>query len=124
MAVVLNHTVVRARDQDAAATFLADLLGLAVAARTGPFTPVRVNHELTLDFDERGEVVPGHFGFLVDDDTFDRVLARLRARPDVPFGSGPGHGWDRRINRVAGGRGVYVRDPDGHSYVFFTAVPV
>jgi catechol 2,3-dioxygenase-like lactoylglutathione lyase family enzyme len=82
-----------------------------------------VNHELTLDFDERGEVVPGHFGFLVDDDTFDQVLARLRARPDVPFGAGPEHGWDRTVNRVAGGRGVYVRDPDGHSYEFFTAVP-
>jgi catechol 2,3-dioxygenase-like lactoylglutathione lyase family enzyme len=124
MAVVLNHTIVRARDQDRAARFLADLLGLAVGARTGPFTPVRVNHDLTLDFDERGAVAPGHFGFLVDDDTFDQVLARLRARPDVPFGSGPEHGWDHAINHLAGGRGVYVGDPDGHSYEFFTAAPV
>ena len=124
MAVVLNHTIVRASDQDGAAKYFADLLGLPVGARTGPFTPVRVNHELTLDFDERGEVLPSHFGFLVDDDTFDQVLARLRARPDVPFGSGPEHGWDRTISRVASGRGVYVGDPDGHSYEFFTTVPL
>ena len=124
MAVVLNHTIVRARDQERAAQFLADLLGLAVGARTGPFTPVRVNHDLTLDFDQRGAGLPSHVGFLVDDDTFDQVRARLRARPDVPFGSGPENGWDREINHVAGGRGVYVGDPDGHSYEFFTAVPV
>jgi len=121
--VVLNHTIVRARDQERAARFLADLLGLAVGAPTGPLTPVRVYQDLTLDFDERGAVVPGHFGFLVDDHTFDRVLGVLSARPDVPFGSGPEHGGDRAINHLAGGRGVYVRDPDGHSYEFFTVPP-
>ena len=123
MSVQLNHTIVRAVDKDASARFFAELLGLEVGAPAGPFTPVRVNADLTLDFDQRGAVVPGHFGFLVDDRTFDAVLDRLLDRPDVPFGSGPEHGWDRRINRLAGGRGVYVLDPDGHSYEFFTAVP-
>jgi hypothetical protein len=41
----------------------------------------------------------------------------------VPFGSGPEHGWDHRINHLAGGRGVYVAATDGHSYEFFTAPP-
>jgi catechol 2,3-dioxygenase-like lactoylglutathione lyase family enzyme len=68
-------------------------------------------------------VAAGHFGFLIDDATFDALLARLRANPAIPFGSGPAHGWDRVINRLAGGRGVYVADPDGHSYEFFTAPP-
>lgn len=119
--IVLNHTIVRARDKDASARFLAGLLGLDVGEPVGPFTPVRVNDDLTLDFDERQEVAPGHLAFLVDDTTFDRLLGRLG--PEVPFGSGPGNGWDRRTNELAGGRGVYVRDPDGHSYEFFTAVP-
>lgn len=123
MPVVLNHTIVSATDRRAAARFLADLLGLAAGAGTGPFTPVRVNADLTLDFDERGEVAPGHYAFLVDDATFDAALARLRADPGLTYGSGPEHGWDRDINRLAGGRGVYVRDPDGHSYELFTAVP-
>ena len=54
--------------------------------------------------------------------TFDGIVARVRAG-GVEFGSGPLEGWDRGINHLGGGRGVYVRDPDGHSYEFFTAVP-
>lgn len=67
--------------------------------------------------------VPGHYAFLLDDDAFDALLARLAADPDVEYGSGPWNGWDRRTNDLGGGRGVYVRDPNGHSYEFFTAVP-
>lgn len=123
MTLVLNHTIVRASDRDASARFFADLLGLAVGEPAGPFTPVRVNDELTLDFDDRGPVVAGHFGFLIDDDSFDQLLRRLEDQPELRFGSGPEQGWDRQINRLAGGRGLYVGDPDGHSYEFFTAVP-
>ncbi|MGH3587766.1 MAG: VOC family protein [Pseudonocardia sp.] len=123
MPVVLNHTIVRATDKDASARFLAHLLDLEAGAAAGPFTPVAVNGELTLDFDERGPVLPAHFGFLVDDRTFDALLARLAERPEIRFGAGPEHGWDRAVNRLGGGRGVYVGDPDGHSYEFFTAVP-
>lgn len=123
MTVVLNHTIVRAADQDAAALFFAELLDLRVGERTGPFTPVQVNDDLTLDFDQRHAVVAGHFGFLVDDTTFDGLIARLEQLPHVPYGSGPENGWDRSINRLGGGRGVYVGDPNGHSYEFFTTVP-
>ncbi|MEV6908777.1 VOC family protein [Amycolatopsis sp. NPDC051071] len=123
MAVVLNHTIVRAADQDAAALFFAELLDLRVGERTGPFTPVQVNDDLTLDFDQRHAVVPAHFGFLVDDTTFDDLTARLAQWPHVSYGSGPEGGWDRSINHLGGGRGVYVGDPNGHSYEFFTAVP-
>ncbi|WP_459548157.1 VOC family protein [Nocardia sp. X0981] len=82
--------------------------------------PVRVNAELTFDFDERGRVAPGHYGFRVGDSTFDAVLDELARRPEVPFGSGPEGGWDRGINHLGGGRGVYVRSPEGHSYEMFT----
>jgi catechol 2,3-dioxygenase-like lactoylglutathione lyase family enzyme len=30
---------------------------------------------------------------------------------------------DGQINHLGGGRGVYIRDPDGIAYEFFTAVP-
>ncbi|HEY0816292.1 MAG TPA: VOC family protein [Pseudonocardia sp.] len=123
MNLVLNHTVVRSADKDAAARFFAGLLGLEVGEPAGPFLPVRVNADLTLDFDDRHALAPAHFGFLVDDDGFDQILRRLDELPDVPFGSGPEHGWDRRINQLAGGRGVYVGAPDGHSYEFFTVPP-
>jgi len=120
MSVVLDHTIVRARDRNASARFLADLLGVEPGPPAGPFAPVPVNDDLTLDFDDRGPFAPGHYGFLVDDATFDALLGRLEG---IPYGSGPEQGWDRRINHLAGGRGVYVGDPDGHSYEFFTAAP-
>ncbi len=123
MPLVLNHTIVRSADRDAAAQFFAGLLGLEVGQPTGPFTPVQVNSDLTLDFDDRHTVAPTHFGFLIDDEGFDEILHRLDEDPDIPFGSGPEHGWDGRINHLAGGRGVYVAAPDGHSYEFFTAPP-
>ncbi|MCP2320719.1 Glyoxalase-like domain [Nocardia amikacinitolerans] len=123
MSIVLNHTIVRAADKAAAATFFAELMGLTVGAPTGPFLPVRLSADLTFDFDDRGAVTPQHYGFLVDDERFDAVLSRLQRWPDVRYGSGPERGWDRRINRLAGGRGVYVLAPDGHSYELFTAVP-
>lgn len=124
MSIVLNHTIVRARDRHRAAAFLAQVLGLTVGGQAGPFVPVRINDELTLDFDDRPPFHAGHYAFLIDDATFDAVLARLRQDPTIDYGSGPEHGWDHRINHLGGGRGVYVRDPDGHSYELFTAVPV
>ncbi|MEV1239655.1 VOC family protein [Nonomuraea sp. NPDC049750] len=123
MSIVLNHLIVPAADKTAAATFLADLLGLPVSEPSGPFVPVRVNDDLAFDFDDRHQVQPGHYAFLIDDDTFDAVLRRLQESPSISYGSGPGHGWDREINHLGGGRGVYVRDPNGHSYELFTAVP-
>lgn len=123
MTLVLNHTIVRASDKDVSARFLADLLGLEVGEPNGPFTPVQITEELTFDFDHRSPVAAGHYGFLVDDDTFDDLLQRLQGRPEVPFGAGPEHGWNRQINHGGAGRGVYVGDPDGHSYEFFTASP-
>lgn len=126
MPVVLNHLIVPASDRRASAAFLADLLGLpapAPDADAGPFSPVRINGDLTFDFDDRRGATPGHYAFLVDDVTFDGVLTRLRRAPGIAFGSGPANGWDRQVNHLGGGRGVYVRDPDGHSYELFTAVP-
>jgi catechol 2,3-dioxygenase-like lactoylglutathione lyase family enzyme len=123
MTITLNHLVVPAEDKTAAATFLANLLGLRVSDQVGPFIPLRVNDDLTVDFDDRGPVRGGHYAFLVDDDTFDAMLRHLSRSPDIDFGAGVEYGWNRQINHLGGGRGVYVRDPNGHSYEFFTVAP-
>lgn len=123
MSIVLNHTIVPATDKVEAARFLADLLGLEVGAPAGPFIPLQVNDDLTLDFDDRHGVHPCHYAFLVDDGTFDALLVKVERSPEIDYGSGHPGGWDRSINRLGGGRGVYVRDPNGHAYEFFTAIP-
>jgi catechol 2,3-dioxygenase-like lactoylglutathione lyase family enzyme len=123
MPIVLNHTIVNARDRHVAAAFFADLLGLEVSSPAGPFVPVQVNDELTFDFDDRHGTRPGHYAFHVDDVTFDGVVRYLGEHPQVEFGSGRAMGWDSEIDDAGGRRTVYVRDPNGHSYEFFTAVP-
>lgn len=121
MTIVLNHTIVPVGDKDRGARFLADLLGVAVGPLTGPFVPVRVNADLTLDFDDRFGARAGHYAFLVDDAIFDRALSRARDS-NVEWGSAP-RLVDRQINRLNGGRGVYIRDPDGIAYELFTVIP-
>lgn len=122
MTITLHHTIVAVADRQRAAQFLTDLLGLPSAVPAGPFMTVALNDDLTLDFDDRRGASPGHYGFLVDEATFDDVLAAA-ALLEADFGSGPQHGWDRATYHVGDGRGVYVREPDGHSYEFFTAAP-
>ena len=122
MPIELNHTIVPGADRERGARFFADLTGLPPGVTAGPFVAVAVDDRLTLDFDDLHGVHPCHFGFLVDDATFDGVLRRASAL-GARYGSGPGAGWDGATNRLNGGRGVYVEAPDGHSYEFFTAVP-
>ena len=115
MSIVLDHTIVRARDKARSARFFAKLLGLEVGAVAGPFVPVRVNAELTFDFDDRNEFTASHYAFLLDNETFDQALARIRAST-VEYGSGRFAGWDHAVDDRPDGRTVYVRDQDGHSY--------
>lgn len=41
MSIVLDHTIVPAIDKHSAATFFAELMGLAVGEPNGPFVPVQ-----------------------------------------------------------------------------------
>ena len=120
MPIVLDHTIVPCRDKAASARFFAALMGVSPSPPEGPFVPVRVNAELAFDFDDRGgPFEPHHYGFRVDDATFDDALARLKAS-GATFGSGPAGGWDGEIDRSGGGRRIYVRDDNGHTYELFT----
>jgi len=121
MTIILNHTIVAVGDKCRGARFLAELLGVEAGAVTGPFAPVQVNDDLTFDFDDRLGARPGHYAFLVDDATFDRALG-LAQTAGLQYGSAPRLS-DGQINRANGGRGVYIRDPDGIAYELFTAIP-
>ena len=121
MTIILNHTIVPVGDKQRGAQLLADLLGLPVGSPAGPFVPVQVNDDLTFDFDDRLGARPGHYAFLVDDLVFDHALQLARSS-GLAWGSAPRRS-DEQINHRGGGRGVYIRDPDGIAYEFFTAVP-
>lgn len=78
MAVELNHIIVPARDKHVSAAFLARILGLEIGAPMGPFTPVQVSNGVTLDFMNADDFRQQHCAFLVSEEEFDGILARIR----------------------------------------------
>ena len=113
MSIVLDHTIVPARDKEASARFFADIFGLAYQGASGHFAPVHVNDSLTLDFDSRETFESHHYAFYIGDEEFDAILARVQAA-GRPYGSGPFSSEDGQINTHRGGRGFYFSDLDGH----------
>ena len=120
MTVQLNHTIVAAHDKDASARFLADLLGLEVAPEFGPFTPVEIPNGVTLDYmATTGSIAPQHYAFLVSEDDFDAIFARIRAA-GLTYWADPYHRRPGEINHNDGGRGTYFDDPNGHRMEILT----
>lgn len=121
MTIELNHVVVLARDNIEGARFLADILGLEAGPPLGPFIPVVLSNQVTLDFYS----VPGHvealahYAFLVAESEFDACLGRLR-RAGVVFYSGPRLDRADEINHQDGGRGLYFLDPTGNTMELIT----
>src|SRR5215210_4128172 len=113
MAILLDHTIVPARDKEASARFFAEVFGLSYAGASGHFAPVQVNESLTFDFDNRDTFESHHYAFYISDDEFDAILGRVRSA-GRPYGSGPNSPEDGQINTRRGGRGFYFRDLDGH----------
>jgi catechol 2,3-dioxygenase-like lactoylglutathione lyase family enzyme len=114
MGAQLNHTIVWCADKDRSATFLAEILGLPAPARFGPFQVIELENAVSLDFhDTKDRIAPQHYAFLVDDEDFDAVFARIRAR-DLTYWADPGRSKPNEINHSDGGRGFYFADPDGH----------
>ena len=113
-AIQLNHTAVYATDRHLSAEFIAAILGLRVGAPFGPFLPVDLGNGVTLDYYEKRDepIQSQHYAFLVTEELFDQVIARLEAI-GVTHHADPGHTEPGRINRLFGGRGAYFADPDG-----------
>jgi catechol 2,3-dioxygenase-like lactoylglutathione lyase family enzyme len=113
MAVQLNHTIVAARDRDASARFLTELLGLSEPVVLGPFAIVQIG-ATSLDFIESdGEIAAQHYAFLVTELEFDEIFGRIRER-GLAYWADPSRKRRGEINEWDGGRGVYWDDPNGH----------
>ena len=120
MSIELNHTIVQASDRDATATFLTEILGLPGAPTYGPFRVIELSNGVSLDVMQApGPVSPQHYAFLVGEDEFDAILARIQDRR-LTYWADPFHRQQGRINHNDGGRGVYWSDPDGHNLEIIT----
>jgi catechol 2,3-dioxygenase-like lactoylglutathione lyase family enzyme len=113
MAILLDHTVVPAKDKLASATFFAEILGLKVKPGEGYFAQVQVNDSLTFDFADETEPQSHHYAFHISDAEFEAIYQRVKAK-GLPYGSGPYNHTDGKIYTRRGGRGFYFEDPNGH----------
>ena len=84
----LNHIIVPAKDKDASAEFLADILGIKAGPQWGPFRPVQTSNGVTLDFVDSKDVRTQHYAFLVDDKEFDASFARVK-KAGLAYFAGP-----------------------------------
>jgi catechol 2,3-dioxygenase-like lactoylglutathione lyase family enzyme len=114
MAVELNHTIVHARDAEASARFLSEILGLGPPRRFGPFTVVDVANRVSLDFlSTDDDIIIEHYAFLVSEAEFDQIFGRMQQR-GLDYWADPRLSRKGQINGNDGGRGCYFKDPNGH----------
>ena len=114
MTIELNHTIVWCHDKRKSAGFLAEMLGRPRPVPFYSFLVVELDNGVSLDFMERsGDVARQHYAFLISEDDFDAVFARLTER-GLDYWADPAKKKPGEINRHDGGRGLYFDDPDGH----------
>ncbi|MFJ4827942.1 VOC family protein [Streptomyces bacillaris] len=121
MSVELNHTIIHSRDNRESAEFLAELLGLEVGPEWGPFVPVVLANDVTLDFATvpEGSITPQHYAFLISEAEFDVAFARIQEL-GIAYYADPHLKHPGEINHNDGGRGVYFPDPSGHGMELIT----
>ena len=114
MTIDLNHTIVHSKDNWAAARDVAEVLGLDEPAAFGPFAVIELGNEVSLDFMVvDGEIGSQHYAFLVSEEDFDAIHARLQ-KAGRQWWADPAGRRLGEINHNDGGRGLYWEGPDGH----------
>jgi catechol 2,3-dioxygenase-like lactoylglutathione lyase family enzyme len=113
MQVALNHTIVPATDKRRSADFLAGVLGVDAGQQWGPFVPVALSNEVTLDYMDARDFDEHHYAFIVAEADFDPIFERIKAS-GTRYYADPHRAQPSTINHGYGGRGVYFDDPDGH----------
>jgi catechol 2,3-dioxygenase-like lactoylglutathione lyase family enzyme len=114
MTTLFNHTIVAARDKHQSASFFTEIFGLPSAEPGGVFLVVRLDGGVLFQFAEPGvDFPPQHYAFLVNEDDFDGIYARIQAA-DIEHWADPRGKLRQQYNTNHGGRGVYFCDPSGH----------
>lgn len=122
MAVELDHTIVAARDPEAAARWFAEMLGLPEPRPAGRFWQVTTDNGVAFDFAaaaDPDDIPRIHYAFRISEAEFDAVYARILER-GLDHWAGPRRRGPGEIDDRHGGRGVYFDHPDGHSLEVLT----
>jgi hypothetical protein len=122
MTVILDHTIVLTRDKLSSALFLSYILGREYGGKFARFAPVKLDDELNIDYADidRDDFERRTFNLLVTDDELDGIQKRLDL-DGVPYGSEPDQIGNKQLNTRGGGRGLFFRDRNGHTFGVSTA---
>ncbi len=114
MSIQLNHTIVHAKNKEASAKFLSEILGLKNPRVFYHFLVVETDNGVSLDFLSTDEEIQiQHYAFLVSEEEFETIFARIQER-HVKYWADPMTSQEGKINHNDGGRGLYFKDPSGH----------
>jgi hypothetical protein len=83
MPLQLNHTIVAARDGEAAARWFADLFGLDAPTSLGIFWQIETDNGVGMDFATAAgdtAIAGQHYAFLVAEDDFTAIYGRITDR--------------------------------------------
>ena len=117
--IAIDHVGIMARDAASSAGFLAEILGLEPPLPVGPDGDI-----FHLDIGGTGillyfpaeTVIGQHIAFRVDQETFEIVVKRLRAK-GVVFGNDPEDQTNMQTTDFLEGHGrVFFRDPNSHLF--------
>ncbi len=118
MTTVLDHTIVPAHDQDAAAEWYCRILGFDNLGRMGPFSAARVNDTLVFDFRASEDFQSAHYAFAMEPEEFEAAFRRIKDEAitygDSPFDMENMKGPGMTTGAKGKGKAVYFRDPSGH----------
>jgi len=108
VSIQLNHTIVWCRDKQKSAGFMAEIFGLPPPAPFGPMLVVQVDNGVSLDFYEKnGEISAQHYAFLVSEEDFDRIFARIQER-GLCYWADPGKRHVRARSAATMAAGAYI----------------
>jgi catechol 2,3-dioxygenase-like lactoylglutathione lyase family enzyme len=115
MSVQLNHTIVWCNDKEKSSAFLVEMLGLKEPPIPfGPMLVVKLSNGVSMDFyQQEGKIALQHYAFLVSEEEFDQVFARVKAK-GLTYWADPARQQPGEIYRHFGGRGIYFDDLNGH----------
>lgn len=120
MSISFDHMTIAAKDREASAQFFVEIAEARRIQAPEPFANIQLDDGAMLQFAESSvDFPPQHYAFRVDEEHFDRILARIQDRR-LEHWADPQLTQPGQTNDEDGGRGVYLLDPAGHFIEFIT----
>src|SRR5262245_8323170 len=117
--ITLDHIGIAARDAEASARFLSEILRLELARPEGPDSEMyclTIADSVSLLFSPTDAVATQHVAFRADEATFTAVVDRLRVK-GLAYGNDPEDITNMQTSDPLSGRErVYFFDPNGHLF--------